>query len=150
MKWIAVVNRVEARIYNAANMRRMRTLSNVLGREKNRAFTTDKPGSDRNRVKAKSSIHGLTGEKRPHDDIAKQFAHRVNELLSKDFNQHRFSELLVVAEPRMMGWLKSAMDKNLKGIAEWKSKDLGKVSDHALKVLMLGKEKVWPRPASHA
>ncbi len=55
--------------------------------------------------------------------------------------------LLLSAEPRMQGWVKSGIEDNLKNQSEWKPKDVAKLSDHELKVLFLGKEAVWPHPA---
>lgn len=144
-KWIAIVNRTEARIFNAEDMRKIYTLRNPLGREKNRSFTADKPGLGRNRSLSKGSIHNLTGEKSPHNEAAKKFAHKLNIYLRKRFHEHRFDTLLLSAEPRMQGWIKSGMQENLKKRSEWKPKDLAKLSDHELKALFLGKEAVWPR-----
>lgn len=144
-RWIAIVSRTEARIFDAEDMRKIYTLKNNLGREKNRAFTTDKPGLGRNRSLSKGSIHNLTGEKSPHNEAAKKFAHKLNAYLKKRFTEHRFDTLLLSAEPRMQGWVKSEMEESLKKRAEWRPKDLAKLSDYDLKVLFLGKEAVWPR-----
>jgi protein required for attachment to host cells len=147
-KWVAIVNRIEARIFDAENMRKIYVLTNNLGREKNRAFTTSRPDLGRNRTASKASTHNMTGEKNPHDDAAIQFARKVNLYLGRRFNEHKFESLVVAAEPRMMGWIKVGMDKHLEDRCEWKRKDLGKKSDHALKILFLGKEAVWPKTES--
>lgn len=146
-KWVAIVNRVEARIFDAEDMRRLYVLTNNIGREKNRAFTSGRPGVGRNRTGSKSSTHNMTGEKSPHDDAAIQFSRKVNLYLARRFNEHKFDHVIIAAEPRMMGWLREGLDKNLEGRSEWRPKDLGKLSDHELRVLFLGKEAVWPRTA---
>lgn len=141
--WIVVVNRVEARIFDGRTMQRLHRLVNNLGREKNRAFTTDRPGVGRNRMAARGSIHNLTGEKKPHDEAALQFTRRLSLFLRRRLGNKSFEKLTVVAEPRMQGWLKKSLDKNVLDVCSWKSKDLGHNSDHELKILFLGKEAVW-------
>lgn len=142
-KWIAIVNRSEARIYNSEDMTKIYTLKNNLGRLKNRDFMTDKPGSDRNRSHSKASTHSLDGEKSPHDEAAKKFAKKISLYLKKRFEEHLFQELLVSAEPRMLGLVKSSMEKSLTPHVEWQRKDLVKLSDHEIKILFLGKESTW-------
>lgn len=146
-KWIVIVNRTEVRIFDALSMRRISRLSNSLGQEKNRAFTRSRPSTGRSRTGGRASTHNMTGEKNPHDQAAIQFVRKVNLYLKKRFNEHKFDELLVAAEPRMMGWLKLGMEEKIALCCEWKPKDLAKLSDHALKVLFLGKEAVWPPTA---
>lgn len=136
--WLIVVDRTEARIYDAKNMRRLGTLKNPLGREKNRAFTTSRPGLDRNRSLTKSSTHKLTGEKSPHDDAAKKFAREVSAYLYKNFSKQKFANLTVASEPRMQGWIKGHMKRRLADHTEWNPKDLIKLNDHELKILFLG------------
>lgn len=143
-KWIAIVNRIEARIFDGETMTLVHRLSNNLGREKNRAFTTGRPGVGRNRTAAKASTHNLTGEKNPHAEAAMQFARKVNLFLSKRLGEKAYETLLVSAEPRMKGWIKTKMPKAVSARCEWNSKDLNKLSDHDLKVLFLGKGAVWP------
>ncbi len=139
-KWIAIVNRVEARIYNAFDMKKLHTLKNSLGREKNRAFTTDKPGVGRGRTGSRSSTHAMTGEKKPHDDAAIQFARKINLFLQRSHARNKFGALLLTAEPRMKGWIKKGMDKMVEDSCKWQSKDLGHLSDHEVKKIF-GKKK---------
>jgi protein required for attachment to host cells len=147
-KWIVIINRSEARVFNSENMRKLYTLRNPLGREKNRAFTTGRPCLDRGPGLTKDGIHSMTGEKVPHDEAAKDFARKVNAYLYRRFLEHRFEAIELVAEPRMHGWINDAMDEKLKAKTEWKTKDLGKLSDQELKILFLGKKAVWPRALS--
>lgn len=147
-EWVVVVNRVEARVFLADSMERIHRLSNSLGREKNRKFTTDKPGVGRGRLGRPSTTHNLTGEKHPHDEAAIQFARRLGLFLKRRLDEKKFAKVKIVAEPRMAGWLRSVFDKNLLSRCEWNRKDLGKTSDHGLKILFLGKESVWPVSSS--
>lgn len=142
-KWIAIVNRTEVRVYEAKEMRKIYTLTNNMGQEKNKSFTTDKPGVGRNRSLSKSSTHNLDGEKCPYDDAAKKFAHKINEFFRKRYEEHRFEKLLISAEDRMLGWVKGAMRTPLSNHVEWQHKDLVKFSDHELKELFLDREENW-------
>ena len=132
--WIVVANRVEARIFKQRDMRLLHKLTNSLGREKNRAFTTDKPGWGRNRLASPASTHNLTGNKNPHDDAAIDFARRLGRFLEKKLAANTFNGLLITAEPRMMGWMKRHMDQRLLKHCEFLGKDLGRLSVHELKL----------------
>lgn len=144
-QWVGIINRTEARIFNAEDMSKIYTLKNSAGKQKNREFTTDKPGVARNRSLSKSSTHSLTGEKSPHNEAAKAFARKISEYLRKRHGEGRFASLLLIAEPRMQGWVRKELDPKIKKLAKWKSKDLAKASDQEIKILILGKEAVWPR-----
>lgn len=131
--WIAIITRGEARIFNAESLAKIVALKSSVGREKNRAFTSDKPGLARNRSLSKGSTHALSGEKNPHDDAAKTFALKINEYLKKRFHERRFDEVIICAEPRMQGWIKSGMGKRLMSHSRFKPLDLGNLSDHEIK-----------------
>lgn len=133
-QWVAVISRTSARFYNAESMQQIVSLRNLAAREKNRAFTTAKPGVARNRSLAKGSLHRLDGNKSPHDDAAKKFAKKIGEYLRKRFLEHRFDGLLITAEPRMLGWVKSEMPKPLLNRTEWHHEDLNHLSNQELKI----------------
>lgn len=139
-QWVAVISRTSARFYNAENMEQIVSLRNSAAREKNRAFTTSKPGVARNRSLAKGSLHRLDGNKSPHDDAAKRFAKKIGEYLRIRFLERRFDGLLITAEPRMLGWVKSEMPKPLLGHTQWRHEDLDHLSNQELKI-RFGSEK---------
>jgi protein required for attachment to host cells len=128
IKWIAVVTRVDARVFSEKTFRPLAQFKNELGREKNRAMTTDKPGRAPGKFVSRTGIHNLGNEKSPHEDAAIVFAKKLNEFFKKNLKMKHFAELLIVAEPKMMGRLKSQMDPNLSKCTEWLGKDLGKYS----------------------
>lgn len=136
IKWIVLVNRVDARIFTEKTFRLLAELKNDLGREKNKAMTTDKPGRASGKFASRTGVHTLSGEKNPHEDAAIEFAKRVTEYLHKQSKLNLFDELLVIAEPKMMGRLKSDMDKSLVECTHWLAKDFGKASAHELKKLI--------------
>lgn len=46
-----------------------------------------------------------------HDHAAKAFAHTLADKLDKARNEHRYGQLVLVAEPRFLGMLREALDK---------------------------------------
>lgn len=129
MKWIVVANRTEARIYNKKSFMPLNVLYNDLGREKNHAFTTDKPGWSRGKFSHASGPHALTGEKNPHNDAAIQFARQLCRHLKHQFDIHNFFELQICAEPKMMGYIRAHLDPQLMKWVEWTPKDFSYFND---------------------
>src|SRR6185437_13183338 len=82
-KWIVVADRIEARIYREKPFELVERVTNDLGREKNRALMTDKPGWSRSKLAQPSSTHSLTGEKNPHEEAAVQFARQLCRFLEQ-------------------------------------------------------------------
>ena len=99
-------------------------LENSLGREKNRALTTDKPGAARSRFSGAFGMHSLSGEKNPHEDAAVQFAKRLGHYLNKEEHTNKFDDLLIAAEPKMMGRIRAALGFKLSERVKWFKKDL--------------------------
>ena len=127
-KWIAVLTRTDARFYTEKTFRLLHQMKNALGREKNKALTTDKPGRAPGKFVGASGMHNLTAEKDPHEDAAIHFAKEVNEYLHKQFKLNQLDELIVFAEPKMMGRLKVNMDEELVARTQWLAKNLGKAT----------------------
>lgn len=144
VKWIVVVNRVNARIFSEKRMSLIAEFKHELGRAKNREMTTGRPGVGRNRTGAKSSTHNLTGKKNPHEEAAVTFAKKVGAYLAKQASLGRVGCLVIAAEPRMMGYLKPELGRKLDGRTEWIRKDLGKLKAHELKHALGAGGKVWP------
>lgn len=114
-RWIAIVNRTEARIFSEKPFKRIGQLKNLLGRAKNREMTTDRPRP--------------AGEKSPHEDAAVMFAKRLSEYFRKAHATNRFDALTIVAEPKMLGRVKSELHKTIKNCTEWIAKDFGHTSN---------------------
>lgn len=131
-KWIVIANRIEARIYRDRPFVLIETLENELGREKNRAMTTDKPGWSHSRFFGPLGNHMLSGEKSPHEDAAVQFARRLSRFLERQGQARRYDELVIAAEPKMLGRIRGMIPKHLGERIEWLKKDFGHLSDHEL------------------
>lgn len=122
-RWIAIVNRTDARIFSERPFRAVNQLKNLLGRTKNREMTTDKPYKRGVPFSGAKGLHRVGGEKNPHEDAAISFAKRISEYLRKAHAENRFDSLLVVAEPKMLGRVKAEFDRTIKNCTEWVGKD---------------------------
>ncbi|MGZ3722314.1 MAG: host attachment protein [Bdellovibrionales bacterium] len=141
-KWIVVADRTKARIFKEKPFTNIKTLKNDLGREKNRAMTTDKPGWSRSKFSQPSSTHALTGEKSPHEDAAVQFARTLCRYLEHESQEHSFDGLLIAAEAKMMGRIRDSLPKHLSEKADWLKKDFGHLSEHEIgQALGLGQKR---------
>lgn len=132
-KWIAVVNRVEARIFSGKDFSLLATLVNPLGREKDKVLMSDKPGSRRAKFIGSSQLYYLSGEKDPHEYAAVDFARQVSRYLRKHKSLNHFDEVLITAEPKMLGRIKAQMTTEMSRAVRWLAKDFGKLKDHDLK-----------------
>jgi protein required for attachment to host cells len=132
-RWIAVVTRTRARILDRRDFSLIRTFDNDLGRERSRAMSADKPGVSRGKYAANPNIHRLARERSPHEEAAVVFARKVSSYLTRSFNQHYFDDILVVAEPRMMGRLRKHFSRRLLDHCQFEMKDLGRMSLQALR-----------------
>ena len=128
-KWIVVANRISARIYSEKPFKAIATLKNPLGKERNRSLSYDKPGFSKAKFGGTSNTHSLTGEKDPHEDAALSFAKEIRDYLKEQTHQNKVDELLVVAEPKMMGRIRENLPKDILNKCKWLSKDLGHVPD---------------------
>jgi protein required for attachment to host cells len=136
IKWIAVVNRIEGKIFSEKSFQLLAHLKNELGRAKNRELTDGKPGQAGGKFAGSSGVHNLTGEKNPHEEAAVQFAKRMTRFFEEQLNLHRFDDLLLIAEPKMLGRLKIEMNTPLANRTKCLAKDLGKVNPVDLKKII--------------
>lgn len=123
-RWIAIVTRADARIFSEKPFQRVVEMRNPLGRAKNREMTTDKPPVSRGTFAGAKGVHAVA-EKNPHEDAAVAFAKRIAEFFRKSLAQNKFGELLLVAEPKMLGRVKIELDKQVRAVTECVRKDLG-------------------------
>jgi len=143
-KWIAVITRTDASFFSERPFTRVSQLRNMLGREKNRAMVTDKPGKGRSRYAGHKGIHTVDQGQGPHEEAVIAFTKRIGAFLHKAFAQNRFRELTVIAEPKTLGRLKKELDKNILASAEFVRKDLGQFKAHQV-ADFLGLQRPRPR-----
>ena len=77
MKWFIIASARDARFLEktAGNeLRQIKIVRNPLGREHNRAMTTDKPGMNRGKLYSGSGLHTMAKENSPHELALQMFA----------------------------------------------------------------------------
>lgn len=127
--WLVIASQVKARIYQfdkSGKLKLIDEFSNPRGREKNKAFTTDKPGMNRAKMK-NSSPHSMTGEKNPHVEVRKKFSKLLSDYIHKQFLRKSFDQINIVADAKLIGEIRHLAKKFLKDKAEWTVKDLEKI-----------------------
>jgi len=131
--WIVAANRVQARIFSQRPFALIKTFINPLGREKNTALSTDKPGMSRSRYSKSLAIHAMTGEKNPHEEAAIHFARKLCRYLEQERHTHHFGGLVIAAEPKMLGRIRGQMTKPLLSeVQQWLHEDFGNLTDHEI------------------
>ena len=133
MEWIVVASAREARILEktAGNkLHQIKIIRNPLGREHNRAMTTDKPGMNRGKSFSGSELHAMAKENSPHEDALQAFAKQLVEALCHDANEKNVMQLTLIAEPHLLGKLRLLMGKKeIRGLdLKWINKDLQNLS----------------------
>lgn len=130
--WYAVCDQTRARFFVAKPFELVGEINNELGRLRNRDMRTDRPGFGRGKLASSPAIHALTGEKDPHDDAAFLFAGEIGDFLDRHYSLKDFDQVVVVADPRMVGRIRGRMTKRLSQHTTWIQKDLGHVPDRHL------------------
>ena len=129
MEWIVVASAREARILEESTgnkLHQIKIIRNPLGREHNRAMTTDKPGMNRGKSFSGSGLHAMAKENSPHEDALQAFAKKLVEALCHDAYEKNVKHLTLIAEPHLLGKLRLLMEeKEIKGLElKWINKDL--------------------------
>lgn len=134
-KWnrAVVVDFEKARIFSRQPFELLDTIENPLAHERNTDLADDKQGVSRAKMGGPSSTHSLGNEKDPREDAAMDFSRHIASYLEALRTKNKLDSVLVVAEPKMKGRIKSQLSDPLLGITEWLDKDLGKLEAHELK-----------------
>lgn len=131
-QWVVVTSQASSRIFERGprgGLKLISTLDNELVHIRNREMRKHKPGM----IKAGSRHHIMTGQIDPHRQSAEQFALKITRFLDKERIQNNFEELVIVAEPRMAGHIKSSMKAKMqKCVSHWIHKDLEKAKPQDL------------------
>lgn len=112
--WILVASREEARIFSRlgkGSLKLERDIGNPLGRLRSHDLVTDKAGaSNDNR---KPGRHAYSTEESPRDRALKDFYREVTEQLSRALSSHAFDDLVLIAEPRLLGFIRELIPQHL-------------------------------------
>lgn len=130
--WIVVAHRAGARVFlqhgrNAA-LELVLTLDHPAGHLQDREFGSDRPGRSQDR--AGPARHALVDETSPREESAQRFARELADRLAAARVAHECDALVLVAEPHMLGLLRSALDAHTKAMVRGSlARDLVHVAD---------------------
>jgi protein required for attachment to host cells len=115
LTWIVVANNSMARFFTAESesspITEVEALSHVEGRLHDREITSDFPGKIKGEGAVGHAFEQPTDPKKHEED---QFAHLVARHLEAAHNEHKFNQLLLVAEPSFLGLLRSHLSAQIK------------------------------------
>ena len=116
--WILSANRSSASLFESdwpgKSMRRLQDIPHPQGRMQNQDIDTDKPG----RVfdSFGEGRHSTSPKQEPTEHIAQQFALELAEMLNKGRLTNAYDKLVLIAEPKFLGVLRAALDKNTESL----------------------------------
>ena len=135
--WILSANRSNASLFESdwpgKSMRRLQDISHPKGRLQNKDINTDKPG--RSFDSMGQGRHSMGSDQEPISHVAQQYASELAELLNKGRLTNAYEKLVLIAEPKFLGILRAALDKNTallvvqsvnKELLDLKEEDVGK------------------------
>lgn len=134
-RWIVVAHRTGAQIFEnvgpGKGLRRVRDVDHPEGRLRDRDIDTDRPGMARD-----PHVSGMTGFQRQqsaHERDAQRFATELGEILLAARNEHLFDRVVLVAEPRFLGILRAAIDRQTAKMIELGvAKDLASADERTI------------------
>lgn len=111
MSWILIANRTGARVVEkqGPQLSLLETIDHENGRLRDRDIDSDRQGRSFDRMGA--SRHALSNEESAHEHDARMFARELARRLHDERLKHSFERLVLVAEPRFLGYLREALDE---------------------------------------
>lgn len=132
MHWFVVASQKEARVFvgmsDDENLRLLQSLTNPLGAEKRRDLIKKKAGRGVKSIGRLASINYSTPQRSdPHEDAILQFSRQLARFLESEKHKKNFESLTIVAEPHLLGKIRTQMSDHLKhSVTNWIKKDLQK------------------------
>ncbi len=129
MEWIVIVSQTGAKMFEQdrdGNLDLIDTVSNPMGRAKNRELMTEKPGLNRGKQRG-SSPHGMIGKKNPHEDIVLKFIKKLGKHLKLQLARNDGLVLRIVADAKLTGLLKDEFSRTEMAQITWTKKNVEKV-----------------------
>jgi protein required for attachment to host cells len=112
MTWILVAHRGGARLFENSGpgkgLKLVEDIPHPEGRLKSGEIDADKPGRA---FDSFGNRHGMSQEHGAADQVSLIFAKHLCDKLEKARAENRFGRLVLVAEPRLLGELRGALDK---------------------------------------
>jgi protein required for attachment to host cells len=131
--WFVIGHRAGMRIFERDGdvLQMVSELKNEAGRLKSGEIDSDRAGFSFDR--GGQGRHPMNTEESAHEHRANTFAREIASLLQDARNAHRYSRLVLVAEPKFLGMLKGALDGATASlIGATLGKDLAKIPAHEL------------------
>jgi protein required for attachment to host cells len=134
--WILVAHRSGARFFRRNNRKEgIQLIEEVdfpAGRVKNQDVDSDRPGRHiRPGIGARVQKHGVYSEVQPDEQIALEFSKKLSSILDEGRTQNRFSNLMIAADPHMVGLLRQSLNKQTyERVVKFLGKNLAKVKDY--------------------
>ena len=130
--WIMIAHRTGARVFeNKGRGKGFQLAADIPhpeGRLKNQDIDADKQGRSFDRFGA--GRHAMSQEQEPTKHIAERFAKKLAKLLDEGRNQHRYTKLVLIAEPSFLGTLRGALSDQTAGkVVASVDKDLADVPE---------------------
>lgn len=127
--WILVAHRGGARLFESKqpgeDLSLLHDIPHPEGRLKSKDLGTDKPGRS---VDSHGTRHAFVQEQEPAAHVTEQFSKQLSGLLDDGRTQHRYSNLVLVAEPHFLGILRAALSRETAAlVTAVVNKDLGHV-----------------------
>lgn len=134
VKWVVVANRVEARVFHQGRPRNklklLKTFLNPDGRLHKRELDADRPGNGAGRIGGTALRPYKLEKGDSHEQAAIKFAKKIANYIKKERQNQNFDEVVIIAEPKFMGQLRSALDRPTTAmIGDWIKKDLHQADD---------------------
>ena len=134
--WVLVANRVGARLFEnpgpGQGLRSVRDISHPQGHLRNQDINADKPGRSHDSMQS-GGRHAMGKEHDPKEQELMRFTHHLAEILEEGRTHNRYTRLVLVAEPRFLGHLRSALNKKTSALVSASlDKDLYEISEAEL------------------
>jgi protein required for attachment to host cells len=130
--WVAVLSQREMKLFERdlenKELKYIRSVVNELEGKSDQDISRHKPGvvSEGGRGVAR---HVMTAGVSPHDIAIRAYVRRIAKELETNRTQGHLTELIVIAEPRIMGMIKSHFKPPMqKIVSQWIPKDLEKAT----------------------
>ncbi len=133
--WITVADGARARFFRSnpggTRIEPALDVELVADRRPSREIDADRPGRTKDRMA--QGRHALEPEVDAHEHARQAFAREIAEVLDEHRKQNDFDELVIIAPPKMLGYLREAMPEPLKKLVRREvDKDLTKLGAHEL------------------
>ena len=132
--WIMVASRDEVRIFSRVGrgpLKLERDIGNPLGRLKEQDLESDKAGAaNDNRIWGRPAY---STEESAKERALKDFYREVCGQVDHALSTHQFAHLVLIAEPRLLGYIRGILSKNVeRAVSQTIPKDLSAERDQEI------------------